>query len=240
MLFSDFATQILKLVGQCGKGQAADAEDVEDMRLIVNRMLAGWNLDRFNIYTISPDTYDFVANQGSYQIGPTGADFPTADRPVRIENAKVILNNLTYPLTLPLDILDDDEYAAIRLKTMTITWPRGVYPDGGFPFQTLYFWPVPTVAYQFELWTWKLLSEVAAVSSEISFPPGYDEAMLYNAAIRAYPHFQRPISSDIAALARMALQKIQSHNAPAPIARLEGLGNDRGDVAIDYLSGEPY
>jgi hypothetical protein len=237
--FAAFATDVLELIGVDSPGQTPSDDHIERVRKIFNRLMGQLNIDRHNVLTIAPETFTFTPSKGDYQIGPTGADFPDSARPTEIEKAFVILNSSGTPLSIPLHVCrDPEEYARIRMKTLTSTWPRVVYCDKTVPFSTLKFWPVPTSAYQFELWTWQQLATIDAgdEGEALNFADGYEQALLYNCAVHACIAFQRAVPADIRLEAKRALDAIQAHNAPAPIAYLEDLGES--GMSIDYLTGE--
>jgi hypothetical protein len=231
LLVSDFLATALRLIGAYATEETPRAADATAAMAALNRMIALWNTDRLYIYTIKQSIHDFTVNQQSYQMGPGGADFPLIQRPVKIENWNLILTSVTPNLRIPGNLLNDDQWASKKLLNLATAIPTDLYNDGAYPYSTLYFWPKPAQAYQFELYTWQQLYQVSSLFDPFIFPPGYEEAVLFNLAIRLAIEFQRPVSLDLRAQAREAKMMIQSLNAPAPILTPDAAGFQNAGVS---------
>jgi hypothetical protein len=217
LLVTEFLTTALRMIGVYASGETPRAVDSVAAMAALNRLIALWNTDRLFIYTVKQSIHNFTANQQSYQMGPGGADFPLIPRPIKIQNWNLILTSVTPNLRLPGNLLNDDQWASKKLLNLATAIPTDLYNDGGYPYSTLYFWPKPALAYQFELYTWQRLEQVADLFDALILPPGYEEALLFNLAIRLALEFQRPIDPNLREQAREAKMMIQSLNAPAPI-----------------------
>src|ERR1017187_6810782 len=178
----DLITASLKNLGVLSGIEVPTADAAADGLVTLNRMLDSWNTESLNIYTVSIAAYPLNAGQMIYNIGPTGADF-VAVRPQKINNANIILTGTT-TTRLPLDLLNDDQWAAIRQQTVQSNIPSALYDDGSYPNANLYLWGQPSIGLQLELFTWQLLTGFVNLTDPIIFPPGYEEAVLYNLSMR--------------------------------------------------------
>jgi hypothetical protein len=215
----DIITDAMKNLGVISGSEVPDASEASDGLRTLNRMLDSWNTERLNIYTINAAVYDLTPQQMIYTIGPTAADFIT-NRPQRIESANIILNYNAPPIRVPLELLDDDQWAAIKLQQVPSTIPQRLYNDGSFPNSNLYLWGQPTAGLQLELYTWQMLSGFTDLTTTVAFPPGYEEAIVYNLALRMGPLFGSPVAEIlpvITTFAQDSKRKIQSLNCQAPI-----------------------
>jgi hypothetical protein len=90
--------------------------------------------------------------------------------------------------------------------------PTLIYDDDGFPLRTLSFYPVPSGTPQVALYTWIALTSFAAVTTDNTFPPGYEEALYSNLAIRLSADGFGDVSPALAALAAESLGRLKSAN----------------------------
>jgi hypothetical protein len=237
----DLLRSSFRLIGSLHEGQGPSSDDITDSLVILNSMLTTWSVDRLNVFAIRSDTYSLTANQQTYQIGVGAPDF-NAPRPVRIDRAAVIYQpSGQFQPELPLGRLSAREWEDIRIKNITSTIPTLLYADNAYPFCNLNLWPIPTIALPFVLYTWQQLNAglaVAALDTALSFPPGYEDAIRYNLAVRLAPEWDKKLRPDVLELARESKMFIQSLNAPAPVLACDPAiaGNRRGG-SWSYLTG---
>ena len=116
----------------------------------------------------------------------------------------------------------------------------GVYFDRGYPIANLYLNGQPSTG-NLDLYTWHVIPSVAGLGDVVVIPPGYEDAIVLNLACRLAPHFQRPVHPDLRQQARESLTRLESINAPQPIASLDNWGScgcdDGGAIVISPGSG---
>ena len=192
----------------------------------LNRLTGSLNCDRLNIYTNTHWVLPIVESKISYTIGISNdpefiADFPVP-RPQAIERANV----LTFPGTpqeirYSLALFTDLQWARISMQVLPNTIPSILYNNRAYPVSTLSFYGQPQPGYSLELYVWELIPQFSALTDVVLLPPGYEDALVLNLAVRLAPHFQKgAVPPDVRADAQTALMRIESINAPRPIARL--------------------
>jgi hypothetical protein len=65
---------------------------------------------------------------------------------------------------------------------------------------------------QVALYPWQPLAQFADLTTTVSFPPGYAEALRFNLAVRLAPEYGRPTPPEVAAIARTSKAKIKIPN----------------------------
>lgn len=235
MTSGNIITGALRLVGGLKHGQAENIDERAAAVEVLNAFMDSLNADRTNIFTVRQSVYTLTAGQQTYTIG-TGGAF-NGDRPQEIEKANLILPGGT--LRRPLELLNDAQWASIRLLGVQSTIPQYLYNDGNFPLSTLYLWPIPSVGQQLELYTWQLLTQFADEDAVIELPPGYAEMLRYNLAVRLAAEYDRPLRAEVAELARESLATVQRANLPAPVLSCDaGVLNRRRSSGFNWLTGE--
>ncbi len=219
----DILTDAAMEIGVEETGSPLSSDDAKWILRKLNRLLESWNTRRINAYNINFTTYTLTPNKNPHTIGPTLADFTVAQRPVVIEAANIIYNSVTPSVKIPLNLRNDEWWATQRVPALTSNFPVDLYYSPDMPNGSIYLWPVPTIAYGLELETWVPLGQVA-MGDDVTFPPGYQEAITLSLAESIAPSFEKPISPDLARMAQMARMNIQSLNA----SQLTIHGADKG------------
>jgi hypothetical protein len=183
----------------------------------LNRLIGSLNCDRLNIFSISRYEYPLTGAK-TFTIGqdPQGQTVADLDgpRPIQITKANVIYS--TSQIRRPLAILTDLQWSQIRVQDLPGTIPYALYDDYGYPLSMLYIYPQPVPGYILELYQWQPVPAFLTVDDVVLLPPGYEDALVLNLAVRLGPHFQRQVDADVRNDAQKALMRIESINAPKP------------------------
>jgi hypothetical protein len=182
------------------------------------RLTGSLNCDRLFIYSLDILALPLTAGKKTYTIGqdPTGvmtADW-NAPRPQGITEANVISNEIRYPVA----VLTPQTWAAITLQDVAGTIPEAIYNDRAYPLSTIYVYGQAMANTTLELYAWHQIPTFTALTDVVLLPPGYEDALVLNLAVRLAPHFQRIIPDDVRQQARESLMRLESLNAPQPIA----------------------
>jgi hypothetical protein len=208
----DLIAGSLKLIGVLAAGEALDAAEGADALARFNDLLDSWKNEELTIYTQSHTTYSLSAGVQTYTIG-SGATF-SQERPLWIDRVTIVsLNNPTQPLELAIDMLTDDQWAAIPVKSVTSSLPRKVHFHSKFPFAELDYWPIPsTSSVQTTIYTPGVVATTPiAWDTVLSFPPGYARALRSGLGVELCPEFGRsldPVVAMIAAESKAAIKRV--------------------------------
>jgi hypothetical protein len=202
----DAITTALKKIGALAPGESLDASEATDGLAELNRMLGAWSTQKLIIHAVTQESpLTLTAGDGTVTMGTSG-DITT--RPMAIEKAVIRDGTTDYPV----DLLTLEEYAAISDKSTQSTYPTALYDDGGYPQRTLTLYPVPSAAKSLVLWTKRALTSIASLDTSVSLPPGYDDAIVYNLAVRLAPEYGRPVDAVVMKLADDGIALIKRAN----------------------------
>ena len=206
----------------------------------LTRLIGSLNIDRYNIY--SRYTVTAPLNGGkTYTIGidPEGiliSDF-NVPRPNGIEAANIV-SNQTPPFRYPLTIVTDLQWSKIRVQDIPNAIPEVLYNDRAYPVATLSLWGQPIAGYLLELFCWQSIPTFQTLADVVILPDGYVDALVLNLAVRLVTHFPlgpnmpRQVDPNLYQQAREALMRVESLNAPQPIADTSALGSCRNRYNI--------
>lgn len=176
-----------------------------------NRLIDSWNAVREAVYAVTMTTYTITPNLQPHTIGPSGATWTATVRPVDPEGFNVILNNVTPTVRRPLNIRDYQWWMSLPVQGVSTPFPTDVYYDPAWPLGKCYFWPVPTTAYQIEIITRIVLSEVTATDT-YTMPPGYQEAFTLTLSEDLAASLGRAVPDDVTKRAAKARGRVFANN----------------------------
>lgn len=209
-------TNAIQTLGVLGDGDTPTAGELADGLGYLNEMLESWSIDSMMVYQILQESKAITAGTQSITIG-SGGTFNTT-RPVNIQNAFFRdANNLDYQL----QIVPQDSYQRIQLKTVQTSYPYVAYYDNAYPLGTLYFYPVPSQNLTLYMNTWQQLQQFATLGTTVSLPPGYAEMIRYQLAIRLASQYGVPVPPTVPNLATNAMARVKKLNSRITPMRTE-------------------
>lgn len=208
----DLINGAMRLIGVLGSGETLANNEANDAFNALNDMIDTWSNEQLLIYVKAYETFPLVVNQQSYQMGTGAPDFNTV-RPQKIEdiNFQQVSGNTT--VELPIEIINQDQWADLSVKTITSNLPTKLWVQDTFPYSTLWFWPIPTTTNNVIIWSWKPLTDITSLTTTIALPPGYNKALRYNLAVELAPEYGKqldPIVIENAAESKAAIKRMNS------------------------------
>lgn len=232
----------LKEIGVLGAGQAASAADAADCLVKLNARYDEWASEEAYAYNVSFSLYTLTPNVNSQTIGP-GAYFNVPIRPMRIESATIrVPDNVDIPIRVYNGQAGDQWWANQQVKQVTSSVPIAVYYSPDWPVGNLYYWPIPTTAYQTLLETWVLLQNIPSLATNINLPPAYWNATMLTLAEDLCGMFGKQVPQMLPVKARRAREALQSNNVKSPTTSTadSGMRNSaRPSADFNYITGMP-
>jgi len=210
----------LRAIGAIASGEEPTATELADGLESLRFMLRHWSDIDLRIYYTTQDSLT-MTGATYYTIG-SGGDLDV-DRPESIRGAYV--DNDT-----PLDLISESRYRDLRISTSSGTaaylWYSPEYPLG-----KLYPWPTGgTTLYIDSL---KPLQDLDSLTTLVSLPPGYYDAIKWNLAIRLAPEYNVLPSPIVIGLAKSGLDGIEKRNF---ISKINTISPEVTNVVKHYES----
>ena len=181
--------------------------EANDALEALNQMLDSWSNESLMLYHVTREQFTLTPGLNPHTIGSAGN--LATDVPLNIEAATVTVGGVDYPI-IPVDY---DDYAVIKLKTLSNVYPEYLYFDKSNPILgQIYLYPVPSTASTFNLYSRKALTKFSSLTDDIILPPGYERALKYCLAVDIAPEYQISAGQDIVALAVEAKAKLKRTN----------------------------
>lgn len=191
-------------------GEDPDANAARSALFHLNSMLDSWSAEKLVAYTERNDTFTLTPGVATYSIGPTGAF--VMPRPVEIRAAQA-----KYPggADTVLKVLSNDDYNGIEDKAATGEAPTEIGFLPSFPNAQVSFWPVPTTAAVVRISTSAPFTQLSTMTEIVTLPPGYQEAIIYNLAVRICTSTHKAVPGSVAQMAAESLARIKANNVPS-------------------------
>jgi len=209
MLVSDILKASLRKIGALSSGETIETARQAEALSALQIMLRSWGGVNSNIFASVQESFVLSAGSLSYSWG-SGGDIDTL-RPNQVLGAYILDSGGT---SHPIDIISKDSYRAISVKD-TSARPYDLYFSSLYPLAYIYLYPVPAEVETLYLDSYKPFTQSGSfglVTDSISFPVTYEEAIIYNLAMRLAPEYGRSVSADVAMIAKESLADITVAN----------------------------
>lgn len=245
MLASDLITDALvELGGVIAAGDPLTTVDGAMGLRVLNRLIDSSNINRGNIFTERVDTWNTVIGQQQYTIGidPAGLLTPNlnAVRPIRLTRANLLLTSGSNTVRRKIELLTDPQWRSKAVQNVS-GMPIELYNDGANPLSTYWIYMVPDQVYAFETYSWQQFAQIAALTTVVQIPAGYQEYWTLGLAIRCASPFGKEPKATTLAMYAEARADVMRLNAMSPVMCCDS-DLDRDGGLYNWMSGqdEPY
>ena len=210
----DLINGALRLIGELAEDESPSAGASADALMAFDQLVDSWNTERLSVYATTDTQYTWPAGSSSRTIGPTG-NIVTTTRPVAIDQSTYFVgsNSLSYSP----EFINQDQYNAIALKTVTSTYPQVIWVNNTFPDITLTVYPVPDASSAWHIIHRTILTDPAALTTEISLPPGYLRAFRFNLACEISAEFGVEAPPTVKRIADVSKRNLKRINNPGDL-----------------------
>jgi hypothetical protein len=219
-------SRALRAIAVLGSGETPNNADAQDSFTALNDMLDSWSTVRLYCYQVVESSLAATLSDGSYTVG-AGGDFNTT-RPTQITSVRYTVGDIDYWL----DTLNRDEFAAIPIKT------EGGIPafysyEPSFPLGVLTLWPIPATTGTIVIQSPQQLTQFTTLTTQITFPPGYREAIHLGLCEALSNEFRVPLTPQLMNSMTNAKRRIRRLNVTVPVLSLPTAVTGNGYVTVN-------
>lgn len=212
-----------RLIGVVSSGSSATSAESADALIAFNAMLDSWKNDGLMAYSVTEVSKAMVVGDSSYTFVSSG-DF-NGVRPVEIKSAYMTIGTTSYTV----EVISEEEWYAIEVPTTTSDLVEKVWYNPTMSSGTVNVWPVPSATNTLTLVVRSPLSDLA-LGTTVALPPGWEEAIAYNGAIRIAPEFGAQVPPAVAKMATESLAAIKRINSSAISCRSELVSGGKSNI----------
>ena len=180
----DVIKRAMRLAGVYSIGEEPSADETTSGLQALNGMLDSWANESLMLYVHTSDSIPLVSPTGLYTLGLSGTVVTT--RPIQaLDTSYVIYQDISHPcpsLTL-------DQYNSIPYKLQTSEFPWSLWYEDTYPNASITVYPTPSASSTLVFWSKKPFTAFAALTTDVTLPPGYFDALCFNLALYWGPEF---------------------------------------------------
>ena len=198
-----------------------------------------WAADELMLYATPRVEFTIPGGTSTLTIGE-GGDIDVV-RPTFINRINYIVPGSNPPVETQLGQQDFDSYAATSIKSLSSQLPQEFYFSNGAPLAELIFWPVVDQDVTCALYYPHGIAVPVGLASEMIGPAGFEEAFMYQLAIRLCTPFAREAPRLLVEMAAEAYARVKRTNTSPGLlgvdaALVPGYG-DAYNVLTDTAAG---
>ena len=208
----DIITDALQKLGVYAPGETITSADSTRALVVLNDMLDSWSNENLSCYANLEQSLTLAVGVSQYPLGPGSSYSPVRPLEVSSTTGSAYVQDSTGN-NYPCDILEQDEWNLIGLRTVTSNIPSAIFYDPQYPQGILNVFPVPNLGGYKLFWDSRLqLAEFPTLFASVSLPLGYVSAIKYNLAIESSPYFGVEPSKVVMAMAAQHKANVQRTN----------------------------
>jgi hypothetical protein len=210
----DQINRALRLLGVLAEGETPSASTSQDGLTALNQMIESWNTERLSVFNTQDQIFTWPAGQITRTLGPSG-DF-IGNRPVLFDDATYYRDPGTN-VSFGIKFINQQQYDGIAVKTVTSTYPQVIFVNMTYPDATMTVYPKPTRDLEWHFISVQELTNPATLVTNLTFPPGYLRAFVYNLAMEIAPEFGVEPSPQVTRIAMTSKRNLKRINNPDDI-----------------------
>jgi hypothetical protein len=202
----------LEEIGVGNPGDLTSAADIQLGLRVLDRMLNAWAADETTLAVSNRVTATIPSGTSTMTIGPLGTI--NTQRPVWIDTINYVVPGSTPPVEVPMGRMTDQQYQALSIKTLSSSLPTQYYYQTSVTsvLGSIFFWPTVDQNVDVVLYLPAAVSEPTTLTTVLTVPPGYQDAIHYDLAYRLCGPFGRPIPDGLPQLRQNALMVMKRPN----------------------------
>jgi len=210
----DQINRALRLLGVLAAGETPSASTSQDSLVALNQMIESWNTERLSVFSTQDQIFTWPAGEITRTLGPSG-NF-SGNRPVLFDDATYYRDPGTN-VSFGIKFINQQQYDGIAVKTVTSTYPQVIFVNMTYPDATMTVYPKPTRDLEWHFISVDELTNPATLVTNLTFPPGYLRAFVYNLAMEIAPEFGVEPSPQVTRIAMTSKRNLKRINNPDDI-----------------------
>jgi hypothetical protein len=208
------ALKLLGVLSAVDGSEVPTTPEQADSFTRLNELIDSWGTHAGTLLVRARVSVPVVTGTQTYTLGPTGT--VVVPRPMTIDAAAVLVSGVE----IPVAVLDEQQYAANPIKTLSGTLVTQVlYSPLMGDTGELWVWPVPAQGQTLVVYYDEPVAQFPDLTTPVTLAPGYARALRTNLAVELAPEFGRQVDPLIDRAAHESLADVKRANA-----RLSDLG----------------
>jgi hypothetical protein len=187
------------------------ADEEQSALRALNMLIDSLANESLTINAVTKENFTLKGGQQAYIWESGSPDFNSV-RPISIKACTVAISGQSGNTDFPVSIIQYDDWAAIKLKTLQTNYPQYVYMDGAWPGNNVLFYPIPSSNIPCTIYSYKAIANYTDVYEFIELPQGYYRMLVALLATELAPSYQLQASDNIISIGLQAKKNIMRTN----------------------------
>ncbi len=199
------ATDALIEIGVLEPGDAMDAQQGALALTRFQKQIDAWAANKLALSLQARNSFTLTSGTSTVTIGASGATWTMA-RPDSLNTVTYIIPSTTPTTEVLIGQMDEDTYASLSIKGLSSSLPTLCFYQINLSNAngSLFFWPQVTQNVDIVLYSPQGIGVPTSLNTDVIGPSGYQEAFLYQLALRLCRPFGVAVSQDLVQLAANA------------------------------------
>lgn len=235
----DVIRRSLRLIGAYKPGEPIEDDEAQDALTALKGMIDTWASERLTCSVINIPEITLTSGALSYTVGP-GGDFDIA-RPVWLLGVSCVdPANPAQPAEYPAEMLNYQQWQRIPQKNVGSRLFTQAYYQSDFPLGRIYIWPfVNAGGIGMRLYVPVAITGYEDLNTDYFFPPGYEEAIIYNLCLRLGPEWGLEVPGHVVDGASRFLANIKRTNVTPELLGIDRALLNNGDGYYNWRNDQP-
>lgn len=206
----DLIYAALREINVIAQGEVPSTGEAQDALDILGRLQDRWATERLYLFTVTRTLFT-ITQSTSFSVG-SGGDI-NITRPTYLDAVHLVDTSSDPDGESPLEKLLEHDYRNYPTKAGTSATPSFWYYSPTYPLGALYLLPIPTSSgFQGAVYAPTPVTKYTSLDTSVSLPPGYEELIVSNLAIRCAPMFGASVHPELKIAAQTCLAHIKRLN----------------------------
>jgi hypothetical protein len=223
-------------IGAYQTGESVTAADAAVGLQRFQMQIDAWAADELTLFLTPRVAFTIPGGTNTLTIGEDVAADINVVRPTFIQGINYINPGSSPEVEVPMGRMDYDQYMAQSIKELESTLPQQFFFNNGVPLGELFFWPTPTADVDCALYYPHGVGIPATLFTDVLGPAGYQEAFMYQLALRLCRPFGKPITPDLLEMANSAYARMKRPNTQPGLLGVDQALVPSGGGAYNVLS----
>lgn len=221
-------------IGVIGSAVELQPKDAELALLRFQNQIDAWQADRLTLSVQGQTPITWPSSTSTQTVGPGGNI--NIQRPVWINTINYVNPGSSPAVEVIMGPMDQNSYASQSIKALQSGLPQEFFyqTSTDTALGSLFLWPQPTQQMTLQLYAPKGVTVPTTLDDVLLGPPGYQEAFMYQLALRLLTPFSKQVSA-IPLLPKMADDAYARMKRPNNMPGLLGV-----DAALIPTTGGGY
>jgi hypothetical protein len=185
----DIIQDAFQRLGVYAAGETMSDADAERGLSVMNDMLDMWSNEQLFCYANLEQNLTLQPGVQTYTLGPGGSGLSIRPLSIRTGPGAAYITDQQGDIYY-VEVVTQDVWNQIGYRLSNSNLPDTIFYDPQYPLGILNVFPIPSIGYTLSFDSFLQLSDFATLSTALTFPSGYKQALQTCLALQLWPEYK--------------------------------------------------